>query len=76
MQVFTVVERKLVVIVPCFEAMLRYPNINLCINESSGNSCLIDDTTGKTCTIERAKFFISAVTFVSFHATVCVVVVS
>ena len=40
---FAVVERKLVVIVPCFETTLRHPDMSLCITGSSGDSGLIDN---------------------------------
>ena len=71
MRVFAVVKRKLVVVLPRFKTMLRHPNINLCITGSGGDSSLIDDTTSKTQAIKRAKVFVSAVTFVSFHVSVC-----
>ena len=47
MQVFAMVKRKLVVIVPCIETMLCHPDINLCITGSSGHSGLIENTTSK-----------------------------
>ena len=50
-----VVERQLVVIVPCFETMLRHPDINLCINGSGDDSSLIGDTTSETHAIKRER---------------------
>ena len=54
-------ERKLMVIVPSFETVFSHANVNLRFAGCCSDSGFVDDIADKTCTIKRAKVFISAV---------------
>ena len=60
---FSVFERKLVVVVSCFEFVLCHTSVGPCVIRRCCDGCFVDNVLGKACTIKRAKVFASTVAF-------------
>ena len=63
MRVFSVSERKLVIVVSCFEFAFCHANVCPCVTGSCCDSSFVDNVVGKTRTVKRAKVFVSTVAF-------------
>ena len=60
---FSVFERKLVVVVSHFEFVLCHTNVGPCVTRGCFDSCFVDNVLGKARTVKRAKVFAATIAF-------------